>query len=73
MADSGKGNSRFRQSRFRMIFDFVKRLVGRKPAQPEDPYAYVTAPLRRGPKGRSGAAVAEVDDDNFHSFPPRNR
>lgn len=60
-----------RRSRLRLILDFLKRLVGKKPAAPGDPYAYVTAPLRRGPKGRSGAAAAEIEDDSFRTFPPR--
>jgi len=58
-------------SRLKSIIEFVKRLVGRKPAAPGDPHAYVMAPVRRGPKGRSGAAVAEIEDDSFRSFPPR--
>jgi len=30
------------------------------------------APLRRGPKSRSGAAaVAEPEEDSFRAFPPR--
>ena len=66
MQDAGE-----KRSRFRAVLDFLKRLLGRKPAAPGDPYAYVTAPLRRGPKGRSGAAVAEIEDDEFRSFPPR--
>jgi len=66
MAEAGE-----KRSRFRILFDFLKRLLGRKPAQPGDPYAYVTAPVRRGPKGRSGAAVAEIEEDSFQSFPPR--
>ena len=61
-----------KRSRFRMVVDFVKRLLGKKPTQPGDPYAYVMAPVRRGPKGRSGAAVAEIEDDSFGSFPPRS-
>jgi hypothetical protein len=60
-----------KRSRFRMVVDFVKRLLGKKSTQPGDPYAYVMAPVRRGPKGRSGAAVAEIEDDSFESFPPR--
>lgn len=60
-----------RRSRLRVILDFLKRMLGMKPASPGDPYAYVTAPVRRGPKGRSGAAVAEIEDDSFRSFPPR--
>jgi hypothetical protein len=66
MRDAGE-----RQSRLRVVLDFLKRLIGRKPAQPGDPYAYVMAPVRRGPKGRSGAAVAEIEEDLFRSFPPR--
>jgi hypothetical protein len=62
-----------KRSRFRAALDFLKRLLGRDPAAPGDPYGYVTAPLRRGPKGRSGAAVAEIQDDSFRSFPPRTR
>lgn len=62
-----------KQSRFKAALDFLKRLLGKRPAQPGDPYAYVMAPVRRGPKGRSGAAVAEIEDDSFYSFPPRRR
>ena len=61
-----------RRSRFRGVLDFLKRLLGRKPAAPGDPYAYVMAPVRRGPRGRSGAAVAEMEEDSFRSFPPRH-
>jgi hypothetical protein len=60
-----------KRSRFRMVVDFVKRLLGKKPTQPGAPYAYVMAPVRRGPKGRSGAAVADIEDDSFESVPPR--
>ena len=48
------------------------RLLGRKPpSQPGDPYAYSMATLRGGPKGRSGAAVAEIEEDEYRAFPPR--
>lgn len=60
-----------KRNRLRIWLDALMRLLGRKPAAPGDPYAYVTAPLRRGPKGRSGAAVAEIEDDSYRSFPPR--
>jgi hypothetical protein len=66
MDDAGE-----KRSRFGLILDFLKRLLGGRPAQPGDPYAYVMAPVKRGPKGRSGAAVAEIEDDSFESFPPR--
>jgi hypothetical protein len=62
-----------KRSRLRLMLDFVKRLLGRKPAAPGDPYAYVPARISRGPKGRSGAAVAEIEDDSFRSFPPRRK
>ena len=58
-------------SKFKALLEFVKRLLGKKPAPPGDPYAYAMAPIRRGPKGRSGAAVAEIEDDSYQSFPPR--
>jgi len=47
---------------FRRMLERLKRLV-RPKREPEDPYAYVPAPLRRPPRGRSGAAVAEVDEE----------
>ena len=61
-----------RRSRWRNIWNTVGRLLHRKPTPPPgDPYAYTMAPLRRGPTGRSGAAVAEIEDDSYQSFPPR--
>jgi len=60
-----------KRSRLDVVIKFLKRLLGRKPAAPGDPYAYVMAPVRRGPKGRSGAAVAEIEDDSYHSHTPR--
>jgi hypothetical protein len=67
MSDAGE-----KRSRFRVVLDFLKRLLGKKPAAPEDPYAYVMAPVRRGPKGRSDAAVAEIEEDSYQAFPPRS-
>ena len=66
MRDSGR-----KRSTLERIRDAIRRLLGKKPPQPGDPYAYVTAPVRRGPKGRSGAAVAEIEEDSYRSFPPR--
>jgi len=66
MSDAGE-----ERSRFRIALDFLKRLLGKKAAPPGDPYAYAMAPLRRGPKGRSGAAVAEIEDDSYRCFPAR--
>jgi hypothetical protein len=63
------GNER---SRFRLVLDFLRRLLKKDPPpQPGDPYAYRMAPVSRGPRGRSGAAVAEIEDDSDRSFPPR--
>ena len=56
-----------------MALDFLRRLLGKKPTPPpDDPYAYSMAPLRRGPRGRSGAAVAEMEDDSYLTHPPRH-
>ena len=68
MSDVGE-----RRSRVQMVLDFLKSLLGKKPAAPGDPYAYVTAPVRRGPKGRSGAAVAEIEEESYQNFPPRRQ
>jgi hypothetical protein len=61
-----------RQSR-RSFLQIVKSWWGRirnKP-QPPDPYAEIPVRVRRGPKGRSGAAVADPEEYSFDSFPPR--
>jgi hypothetical protein len=47
--------------------DWLKRRLARKrkpeAPPPADPYADRLVPVRRGPKGRSGAAVAEPEED----------
>jgi hypothetical protein len=58
---SDEGGQRWR---LQALLDFLKRLLGGKPAAPGDPYAYVMAPVKRGPPGRSGAAVAEIEEDS---------
>ncbi len=61
-----------RRSLMQTLKAAIRRLLGREPSPPPvDPYAYSMAPLRRGPKGRSGAAVAEIEEDSYRSFPPR--
>jgi hypothetical protein len=62
-----------KRSRFKALLNSIRRLLSKKPPQlPGDPYADRTAPLRRGPKSRSGAAaVAEPEEDSFRAFPPR--
>ena len=47
---------------FRQVLERLKRFFRREP-EPEDPYAYRTAPVKRPPRGRSGAAVAELDEE----------
>lgn len=55
-----------------VLMDQLRRILRKKQSPPEaDPYSYVGAPLRRGPKGRSGAALAEIEGDSYQSFPPR--
>jgi len=49
-------------SYLRRLLAQVKLMFYRKP-EPEDPHAYRTAPLRRPPQGRSGVAVADLDDE----------
>ncbi len=49
-------------SYLRRLLAQIRLLFRRKP-EPEDPYAYRTAPLRRPPRGRSGAAVADLDEE----------
>ncbi|HEY4905632.1 MAG TPA: hypothetical protein VIH89_19285 [Candidatus Sulfotelmatobacter sp.] len=54
------------------IWERVRRLLWKNPTPPPaDPYAYRMAPVRRGPKGRSGATVAEPEDDSYQAYPPR--
>ncbi len=50
-----------RNPRLKRLLERLVRLFHKKP-EPEDPYAYRTAPVRCPPKGRSGAAVAELDE-----------
>lgn len=45
------------------LLNRLKLLFRRKPAEPEDPYAYRMATLRRPPNRGGAAAVAELDED----------
>jgi hypothetical protein len=58
-----------------LVWRFVGALFRpHQPAEPvDDPFALVTAPRKRGPKGRTGAvALEEPDDDGpVDCFPPR--
>ncbi len=46
---------------FRALRDRLRKMLN--PPEPEDPYAYRMAPLRRPPGGRSAAATAEPDTE----------
>lgn len=48
-------------NRFRRLLELLRRIFRRRP-EPEDPHAYRMATLRRPPRDRSGAAVAELDE-----------
>jgi len=55
------GSLRFRLQR---TLDRLRRWWKKEPDLPADPFANRMAPVRRGPKGRSGsAAVAEPDEE----------
>jgi len=43
------------------------KLLFRRKREPEDPFAYSMAPVRRPPHGRGGAAVADVEMDDLES------
>ena len=67
-------DNRKKSSLLEELREAVRQLLRKKEKPPEgDPYANVPAPLRRGPKGRSGAAVAEIEDDSDRGFPPRHQ
>jgi hypothetical protein len=54
---------RDRRSKLRAMLERLRRWWRPSPEAPDDPYAYRMAPVRRGPKGRSGAAVAEMEEE----------
>jgi len=60
-----------RQSRpsfIQMLKSWLSRI--RNKPQPPAPYSQVPVRIHKGPKGRSGAAVAEPEEYSFNSFPP---
>jgi hypothetical protein len=60
------------RSRFRFLAEKLRRWRRPEPELPGDPYAYQMAPVKRGPKGRSGsAAVAEPEEDGTDFLPQR--
>src|SRR2546429_4471094 len=68
MADPGK-----ERWRLKIVLGALRRLLGKKPTPPPgDPHAYTMAPVRRGPKGRSGAAGGPPQDESLPAYPPRS-
>jgi hypothetical protein len=65
-------DSKPRRSLRQALTDLLRR-IRRKPQPPGDPYADRLVPVRRGPKGRSGAAVAEPEEDSDGFFAPRRQ
>lgn len=64
---------RKRRSLAQILRELWQRIRRRKPPHPADPHADRLVPVRRGPKGRSGAAVAEPDEGEEFFFPPRRQ
>ncbi len=59
-----------RRSLFTSLIEGLRRLFGKKP-ESGDPYADRLAAIRRGPKGRSGAAAVAEPDEEHEFYPPR--
>lgn len=73
MRDAGRDRKEGRNI-VKALIDRLRRMLRKKEKPPDgDPYAYVGAPLHRGPKGRSAAAVAEIEDDSYRNYPLRQR
>jgi len=68
-------NSAPRRSLFQILSNLLRRLRRKgPPADPyADPYSDRLVPVSRGPKGRSGAAVAEPEEESYGFFPPRKQ
>jgi hypothetical protein len=57
--------------RLRNLLERLRRWWRPEPEVPGDPHAYRMAPVRRGPKGRSGAAAVAEPEEDAGLFPPR--
>jgi hypothetical protein len=55
-----------RMSFLKMLFEKLRKLFGRRatPPEPHDPYAGVRVPVKKGPRGRSGAVALAEPDEN---------
>jgi hypothetical protein len=65
--------SETRQNWLTALKSWLHRLLGGQAQPPGDPYADRLVPVRRGPKGRSGAAVAEPEDGEDYFSAPRRQ
>jgi hypothetical protein len=63
------GKSQDRKSLLQKIRDWLRN-KRREPQNPPD-LSEPLVPVRRGPSGRSGAAVAEPEEDSDQFYPPR--
>ena len=61
-----------RRSFLQRLSNLIQRLRRKNPP-PADPYADRLAPVRRGPRGRSGAAAAEPEEDSYSVYRPRTQ
>jgi hypothetical protein len=48
-----------------------RRIRGKEPELPGDPFAYRSSPVRRGPNSRSGAVAVAEPDEEHGLYPPR--
>ncbi len=64
------GEPRSRRTLLQPLRNLLRRFR-RRPSPPSDPYADRLVPVRSGPHGRSGAAVAEPPEDSYREFRPR--
>jgi hypothetical protein len=56
---------------FRVVFDFLKRVLSRKPAAPGGSLCLCDGSGTARAEGAEWAAVAEIEEDSFRSFLPR--
>ena len=60
-----------RRTLLEKLRNFLRRFR-RKSPPPVDPYAGRLVPVRSGPRNRSGAAVAEPEEDSYGAYPRRS-
>jgi len=65
-------NKKISSSFLQALKDLLRRLR-RRTQPPGDPYADRLVPVVRWPRGRSGAAVAEPEEESYGFFSPRRQ